>query len=57
MNFDLTPDQRHLGDTIRDFCAKEIAPKARAWDHEERFPTEIKRTGDARTSASSAPPP
>jgi alkylation response protein AidB-like acyl-CoA dehydrogenase len=41
MNFDLTAEQQQLVDTIRDFCAKEIAPRARAWDDEERFPTEI----------------
>jgi alkylation response protein AidB-like acyl-CoA dehydrogenase len=41
MNFDLTPDQRHIAESIRDFCAKEIAPRARAWDDEERFPAEI----------------
>ena len=41
MNFDLTPEQRQLVDTIRDFCAREIAPRARAWDDEERFPHEI----------------
>jgi alkylation response protein AidB-like acyl-CoA dehydrogenase len=41
MNFDLSEDQRILRDTIRDFCAKEIAPHARRWDEAEEFPREI----------------
>lgn len=41
MNFDLTEDQLMLRDTVRDFCAREIMPRARAWDEEERFPSEI----------------
>ncbi len=41
MRFDLTEEQTALVETIRDFCAREIMPKARAWDEEERFPTEI----------------
>jgi len=41
MNFELTDEQKTLVATVRDFCAKEIAPKARGWDDEERFPMEI----------------
>src|SRR5262249_53356959 len=41
INYDLTDDQLALQRSIRDFCAKEIAPRSRKWDEEERFPTEI----------------
>ncbi len=41
MNFELTEDQRILRDTVRDFAAREIIPKARKWDEEEKFPHEI----------------
>ncbi len=41
MNFELTEDQRILQRTIRDFCAKEIIPRARRWDEAEEFPAEI----------------
>ena len=41
MDFELTEEQRHLVDTVREFCAREIIPKAREWDDEERFPSEI----------------
>jgi alkylation response protein AidB-like acyl-CoA dehydrogenase len=41
MNFELSQEQRILVDTVRDFCQREIAPHARRWDEEERFPEEI----------------
>jgi len=41
MNFELTDEQLALQQSIRDFCAKEIAPRSRKWDEEERFPAEI----------------
>src|SRR5688572_123380 len=41
MNFDLTAEQEILVQTVRDFCAKEIIPRARKWDEEEEFPAEI----------------
>jgi alkylation response protein AidB-like acyl-CoA dehydrogenase len=41
VNFDLSEEQKTLVATVRDFCAREIAPRARQWDEEERFPTEI----------------
>jgi alkylation response protein AidB-like acyl-CoA dehydrogenase len=41
MDFELSEEQRHLQETIRDFCARELAPRAKKWDEEERFPTEI----------------
>jgi alkylation response protein AidB-like acyl-CoA dehydrogenase len=41
MNFELSDEQKNLVATVRDFCAREIAPRARAWDDEERFPEEI----------------
>ncbi len=41
MNFDLTEEQQVLQKTVRDFCAREVIPKARSWDEEERFPAEV----------------
>ena len=41
MDFELTDEQQALQRQIRDFCAREIAPRARKWDEEERFPMEI----------------
>jgi alkylation response protein AidB-like acyl-CoA dehydrogenase len=41
MDFELTDEQQALQRQIREFCAKEIAPRARKWDEEERFPMEI----------------
>ncbi|MFO7178227.1 MAG: acyl-CoA dehydrogenase family protein [Pseudomonadota bacterium] len=41
MDFDLPESHRLLRDTVREFAAREIAPRAREWDREERFPHEI----------------
>ncbi|MSP63850.1 MAG: acyl-CoA dehydrogenase [Myxococcales bacterium] len=41
ISFDYTEDERILRDTVRDFARREIAPHARRWDEEERFPGEI----------------
>ncbi|MBI2394379.1 MAG: acyl-CoA dehydrogenase family protein [Deltaproteobacteria bacterium] len=41
MDFELSETHRQLRDVLRDFCEKEVRPKAIAWDKEERFPTEI----------------
>lgn len=41
MDFDLSESHRILRSTIRDFCEREVAPYAKTWDAEERFPTEI----------------
>jgi alkylation response protein AidB-like acyl-CoA dehydrogenase len=30
-----------LRGSVRDFCEREVAPRARAWDEEERFPAEL----------------
>ncbi len=40
---ELTDDERALRDLCRDFAAKEIAPHASTWWHEERCPTEVLR--------------
>ena len=32
MHFDLTPDQRELKETIRDFAQREVAPRAEELD-------------------------
>ena len=41
MDFEPTAEQRTLVETVREFCKKEVAPKAKQWDDEERFPAEV----------------
>jgi len=43
MDFDLTPDQRLLRETVREFARAEIAPAAERLDREHEFPYEIVR--------------
>jgi len=47
MNFDLTPEQRELQQTIRDFATREVAPRAEELDREARFPVDlVQRVGE-----------
>ncbi|GAC1620097.1 MAG: acyl-CoA dehydrogenase [Vulcanimicrobiaceae bacterium] len=39
--FDVTPDQREIGNLARDFARREIAPNIAAWDRARRFPREL----------------
>jgi alkylation response protein AidB-like acyl-CoA dehydrogenase len=41
ITFDETEAERILRKTVRDFAENEIKPYARAWDEEERFPSEL----------------
>ncbi|MCB9577813.1 MAG: acyl-CoA dehydrogenase family protein [Polyangiaceae bacterium] len=41
MDFELPEQHRILRASVREFCEREIRPRARAWDAEERFPMEI----------------
>ena len=41
IDFDYTEDERLLQATVRDFAKHEIAPHARRWDQEERYPMEL----------------
>jgi alkylation response protein AidB-like acyl-CoA dehydrogenase len=41
MDFDHSEHHALLRKTVRDFARAEVAPHARAWDEEERFPKEI----------------
>ncbi len=41
MDFSLSENHRLVQSTVRDFALREIRPHARAWDEDERFPTEI----------------
>jgi short/branched chain acyl-CoA dehydrogenase len=43
MDFELTPDQQLLRDTVRDFARAEIAPVAERLDRDHEFPYEIVR--------------
>jgi alkylation response protein AidB-like acyl-CoA dehydrogenase len=40
MDFELDESQRKLVETVRDFCVREVKPRAMEWDREERFPLE-----------------
>ncbi|MDQ3935937.1 MAG: acyl-CoA dehydrogenase family protein [Actinomycetota bacterium] len=47
MHFDLTDEQRHIRDLVRDFAQNEVRPVAEELDREKRFPYEIvKQLGD-----------
>lgn len=41
MDFALSPEQRMYRDSIRSFVNRQIAPVARDWEHQDRYPTEI----------------
>jgi len=41
VDFELPEQHTILRQTVRDFCEREVRPKAREWDREERFPHEI----------------
>ncbi|MBI4051732.1 MAG: acyl-CoA dehydrogenase family protein [Elusimicrobia bacterium] len=41
MNFELTPRQKEIQLKVREFCAKEVAPRARGYDLKEEFPWEV----------------
>jgi len=47
MNFELTPEQRELQQTIHDFAQREVAPRAEALDREGSFPVDLfQRVGE-----------
>ena len=41
MDFDLTPEQKVLKETVRSFAEKKIRPNVRKWDAECTFPREV----------------
>lgn len=41
MDLDLSESHQLLRDTVRDFCEREVRPRAASWDEEERFPKEL----------------
>jgi alkylation response protein AidB-like acyl-CoA dehydrogenase len=41
MDFDLPESHREIQRSVREFCLRHVAPHAKAWDDEERFPSEI----------------
>src|SRR5579864_5148089 len=41
MDFSLSEHHELLRKTVRDFAQREVLPRARKWDEEERFPKEI----------------
>jgi len=47
MDFELTPEQRAIQETARDFAAREFRPHAAEWDAKEIFPVEALRKAAA----------
>jgi alkylation response protein AidB-like acyl-CoA dehydrogenase len=41
VDFEVSEQQRLLRSTVREFCEREVKPRAKQWDEEERFPHEI----------------
>ena len=41
MNLELTPEQKMIRDTTRDFAMREVLPQAASIDREHRYPREI----------------
>src|SRR2546428_12427884 len=41
MDFELSPEQAGFRELMQEFVRKSIAPVAREWEHEGRYPTEI----------------
>jgi alkylation response protein AidB-like acyl-CoA dehydrogenase len=41
VDFELSEQHQLLRQSVREFCEREVRPKARSWDVEERFPHEI----------------
>jgi len=41
MNFELSQEQKILQKSVRDFCTREIIPKAAGWNEQGHFPHEI----------------
>src|SRR5262245_46141486 len=41
ISFEHTESERILRQSVRDFAKKEVAPYAKKWDEEERFPMEV----------------
>ncbi len=41
MDFELPESHREIQRSVREFCLRHVAPNARRWDQEERFPHEI----------------
>ncbi len=41
MDFELSEQHQLLRATVREFCEREVRPRAKQWDAEERFPHEI----------------
>ena len=41
--FELTEDQRTIQETVQEFAAEQLAPKAVEWDQQKHFPTDVLR--------------
>jgi len=48
MDFELTEDQKMFRTMVRDFCTREIEPRAAEWDEADEFPYDTyKKMADA----------
>src|SRR5262245_20552032 len=43
MDFELPESHRALQASLRAFCEEKVKPRARDWDHQEKFPMEVVR--------------
>ncbi|MFQ5743586.1 MAG: acyl-CoA dehydrogenase family protein, partial [Acidobacteriota bacterium] len=43
MDWELNPDQQMVRETVREFVAAEVVPRAAAWDRQARFPEDVFR--------------
>ena len=41
MNFDLPESHREIQRSVREFCQRYVAPNAKQWDEDEKFPHEV----------------
>lgn len=43
MDFEITPEQQELVNTVREFCVREIDPHVSQWDRAEHYPLDVFR--------------
>ena len=42
MNFDLSPEQEQIKQSVREFAESEIKPHVMEWDESQHFPAELR---------------
>src|SRR3954464_12318217 len=57
MEIELTPEQRLLRETCREFAERELKPNAKRWDREHRYPAEaVKKAFELGLGGVAVPP-